>query len=57
MHAAGITGAEAVRARTEVMDSYRRLPILAPQVRAHTVADLLRGVSPARDAEESPTIT
>jgi phenylacetic acid degradation operon negative regulatory protein len=30
--AAGITGAEAVRARTEVMDSYRRLPILDPQL-------------------------
>ena len=29
---ARITGAEAVRARTEVMDSYRRLPILDPQL-------------------------
>lgn len=27
-----ITGAEAVRARTEVMDTYRRLPILDPQL-------------------------
>ncbi|WP_030437640.1 PaaX family transcriptional regulator [Actinoplanes subtropicus] len=29
-----ITGAEAVRARTEVMDTYRRLPILDPQLPA-----------------------
>jgi phenylacetic acid degradation operon negative regulatory protein len=105
MNAAGITGAEAVRARTEVMDSYRRLPILDPQlpsqllppdwpreparrlfaevydglavpaqdyvravasrfttepltgIRAHTVADLLRGLSDARGAEKSPTST
>lgn len=27
-----VTGAEAVRARTEVMDTYRRLPILDPQL-------------------------
>jgi phenylacetic acid degradation operon negative regulatory protein len=29
---ARITGAEAVRARTEVMDTYRRLPIIDPQL-------------------------
>ena len=34
MHAGQITGAEAVRARTEVMDTYRRLPILDPQLPA-----------------------
>jgi phenylacetic acid degradation operon negative regulatory protein len=103
VHAARITGAEAVRARTEVMDSYRRLPILDPQlpmqllppgwlreparnlfaevydglaapaqdyvravasrfttdplpgIRAHTVADLLSGLSDARDADEPST--
>ena len=103
IHTTRIIGAEAVRARTEVMDSYRRLPILDPQlptqllpsdwpreparnlftevydglaapaqdyvravasrftteplpgIRAHTVADLLSGLSDARDAEESPT--
>jgi len=32
IQATRITGAEAVRARTEVMDSYRRLPILDPQL-------------------------
>ncbi|MFD7659188.1 PaaX family transcriptional regulator C-terminal domain-containing protein [Actinosynnema sp. NPDC059797] len=32
MRAARVTGAEAVRARTEVMDTYRRLPILDPQL-------------------------
>jgi phenylacetic acid degradation operon negative regulatory protein len=32
MHAGEITGAEAVRVRTEVMDTYRRLPILDPQL-------------------------
>jgi phenylacetic acid degradation operon negative regulatory protein len=32
MHAGQITGAEAVRVRTEVMDTYRRLPILDPQL-------------------------
>ncbi len=104
-HAAGITGAEAVRARTKVMDSYRRLPILDPQlptqllppgwqreparnlftevydglaapaqdyvlavanrfatvplpdIRAHTVADLLSGLSDTRDTDQSPTTT
>jgi phenylacetic acid degradation operon negative regulatory protein len=30
IHAGQITGPEAVRARTEVMDTYRRLPILDP---------------------------
>src|SRR5256885_3840855 len=29
-----ITGAQAVRARTEIMDTYRRLPILDPQLPA-----------------------
>jgi phenylacetic acid degradation operon negative regulatory protein len=32
MHAERIVGAEAVRLRTEVMDTYRRLPILDPQL-------------------------
>jgi phenylacetic acid degradation operon negative regulatory protein len=32
MHAGQITGAEAVRVRTEVMETYRRLPILDPQL-------------------------
>ncbi|MFT7835847.1 PaaX family transcriptional regulator C-terminal domain-containing protein [Saccharothrix sp. BKS2] len=32
VRAARITGAEAVRARTEVMDTYRRLPILDPRL-------------------------
>jgi phenylacetic acid degradation operon negative regulatory protein len=32
MHAGRITGAEAVRVRTEVMETYRRLPILDPQL-------------------------
>jgi phenylacetic acid degradation operon negative regulatory protein len=34
MHAGQITGAEAVRVRTEVMDTYRRLPILDPRLPA-----------------------
>ena len=34
MHAGQITGAEAVRVRTEVMDTYRRLPILDLQLPA-----------------------
>ncbi|CAM3330877.1 PaaX family transcriptional regulator C-terminal domain-containing protein [Kibdelosporangium persicum] len=101
IRATRVTGAEAVRARTEVMDSYRRLPILDPQlpipllppgwlrepardlfieiydglaapaarhvravasrftadslagIRAHTVADLLGGMSEVRQADES----
>jgi phenylacetic acid degradation operon negative regulatory protein len=32
IHADRITGADAVRARTEVMESYRRLPILDPRL-------------------------
>ena len=32
IHASRITGAEAVRMRTEIMDSYRRLPVLDPQL-------------------------
>jgi phenylacetic acid degradation operon negative regulatory protein len=32
IHAGRITGPEAVRARTEVMDTYRRLPILDPRL-------------------------
>jgi phenylacetic acid degradation operon negative regulatory protein len=32
IRAARITGAEAVRTRTEVMDGYRRLPVLDPQL-------------------------
>jgi phenylacetic acid degradation operon negative regulatory protein len=32
MRAGQLTGAEAVRARTEVMDTYRRLPILDPRL-------------------------
>jgi phenylacetic acid degradation operon negative regulatory protein len=32
MHAGKVTGADAVRARTEVMDTYRTLPILDPQL-------------------------
>jgi len=43
-----ITGAEAVRARTEVMDTYRRLPILDPQLPARLLPPgWLR--EPARD--------
>ncbi|MEU4746778.1 PaaX family transcriptional regulator C-terminal domain-containing protein, partial [Actinosynnema sp. NPDC023658] len=48
VRAARITGAEAVRARTEVMDTYRRLPILDP----HLPIELLPPGwlrSPARD--------
>lgn len=32
IHASRISGAEAVRARTEIMDSFRRLPVLDPQL-------------------------
>lgn len=43
-----ITGADAVRARTEVMDTYRRLPILDPRLPAGLLpADWLR--EPARE--------
>jgi phenylacetic acid degradation operon negative regulatory protein len=43
-----ITGAEAVRARTEVMDTYRRLPVLDPQLPARLLPPgWLR--EPARD--------
>jgi phenylacetic acid degradation operon negative regulatory protein len=48
MHAGRISGAEAVRVRTEVMDTYRRLPILDPQLPARLLpAGWLR--EPARD--------
>jgi phenylacetic acid degradation operon negative regulatory protein len=48
MHAGQITGAEAVRVRTEVMDTYRRLPILDPQLPARLLSPgWLR--EPARD--------
>ncbi|GAA3463818.1 PaaX family transcriptional regulator C-terminal domain-containing protein [Saccharothrix longispora] len=44
----GVTGADAVRARTEVMDTYRRLPYLDPRLPARLLpADWLR--EPARD--------
>ncbi|MFI7542188.1 PaaX family transcriptional regulator C-terminal domain-containing protein [Actinoplanes sp. NPDC049599] len=48
VHAGEITGPEAVRARTEVMDTYRRLPILDPGLpRRLLPAGWLR--EPARD--------
>jgi phenylacetic acid degradation operon negative regulatory protein len=48
MGAGEIAGAEAVRVRTEVMDTYRRLPILDPQLPSRLLpTGWLRG--PARD--------
>jgi phenylacetic acid degradation operon negative regulatory protein len=47
-HTGRITGADAVRTRTEVMDTYRRLPILDPQLPARLLPPgWLR--EPARD--------
>jgi len=48
IHAGQVSGPEAVRARTEVMDTYRRLPILDPGLPARLLpAGWLR--EPARD--------